>query len=220
MGKHKYAECFRCHQIRGVTHIDLTYGCRECKAKLTPEQKKELHDIRIAKNRAQREAAKDAQAAHVQLSATIEAAAEPGAPAGILRSLEPAGGFSGPITHKEMAQVAKQVTAAIDDRALVQRLVAEQDYVAAVDKAMAAHLAKIRRCECCFTVWHAPAPPYVETWDGKLFCVLCAFGVERCGACPVHNNVIYPEIAAATPRVNPKEYPPEVLGACNPALFD
>jgi hypothetical protein len=220
VGKHQYVTCFRCGKQTGATHTHPVYGCWKCRASLPPEKKKELHDALIARNRAQREAAKDAEAAHVQLSATIEAATEPGAPIGILRSLEPPGRFSGPVTHKEVSEVAEQVTAAIGDRALVQRLVAEQDYVAAVDKAMAAHSAKLRRCECCFTVWHAPAPPYVETWDGKLFCVLCAFGVERCGACPVHNNVIYPEIAATVPRVNPKEYPPEVLGACNPALFD
>lgn len=209
MGKHHYAKCFRCGEIAGASHISKAYGCRKCQAKLTKEERVVLHDALIAKNRAQREAEKDVVAFKAQ---RLERSAADAAPDDVFaqsRAQRRAQGPSEPELQKRDF-----------DRSLVQRLVAEQDYVAEVDKVMSKFSATVRRCACCLTPWHAPEPVYVETIDDKLLCHRCAYGVLRCGWCGIHNNVLYPEIAATTPRVHPRDFPVDVLAPFDAAAFE
>ena len=102
----------------------------------------------------------------------------------------------------------------------MKQLIAAADYARSVDNVMAAHRATIVRCACCEVCWHAGEPPFEETFDAKYLCRHCAYGVLRCGACPLHRNVIYPEIAAKVPRIHPRDYPPEVLVPFDASAFE
>lgn len=209
MGKHQYVTCFRCGVISGASHVDPTYGCRKCKAKLTPAQKRELHDALITANRTKRAAAKDVEAVKDRLQTRLD---RESAPDDVFLQIS--------AQRRAQAAPAANPVQLAENNALIEKLVAEQDYVKSVDKAMAAFSAHVQRCECCQVPWHAPAPRYVETFDCKLLCPHCAYAIVRCGACPLHNNVLYPEIAATIPRIHPRDYPPEVLAPFDAAAFD
>jgi hypothetical protein len=189
----EYGICPRCGEKRGVTQLSKAFGCLRCKEKLTPEQQEALHAALIEKNREQRAIDDGLQAAQEARQQINDARIETlGAPTG------------------ERAERQLRNADQMQAMATVHKLVAEADFIEKVDAAFAP-AAALPRCACCFTPWHEGQPKYAETFDGKLFCRLCLYGVERCGACPIHNNVIYPEIAATVPRTKPEEYPPEVL---------
>ncbi|MFZ2152138.1 MAG: hypothetical protein WAV09_03460 [Minisyncoccia bacterium] len=207
MGKHTYVICFRCGEGTGPTQMHPAYGCRRCRAKLTDDQKTELRAAMLAKNRAQREIEKTRKTAQ---QARVERRAMSSDPDSVLDEIDARKAARG--------QSDAQLATADAANTLVARVLAEQKFIAQVDKALAP-FGKIQRCSCCFTPWHAPAPVYEETWDGKLLCQLCAYGVIRCGACPIHNNVLYPEIAKTVPRIHPRDFPPAILAPFDPASF-
>ncbi len=208
MGKHHLVNCFRCGQPAGVTHISPAYGCRKCKDKLTPEQKQELHQALIARNREKRLAAKVAENAQDALQSQTDREAEPDSVFLQMSEQRRAQGPSGAELH-----------AVYNGRAIVAKIIANQNYLSAVDRAMADFSLKVQRCSCCFTPHHAPEAAYTETFDGKLLCRNCAYGVIRCGWCGIHNNTLYPEVAATTKRIHPREYPPEVIAPFDAAAF-
>lgn len=205
MGKHQLVTCHRCQQPTGVTRMHPTYGCRKCRESLSPDEKRKLHDELIAKNRDHRDRMKAQEEAQQAQGAQIEREAEPD-----------------DIFLRMKAQNRNQSlrnAAPGDAAAVIGAMVREQDFVRSVDKAMAAQAATVKRCSCCFTPWHAPEAEYEETFDGKFLCRNCAYGVTRCGWCGIHNNTIYPDIAAKVPKIHPRDYPDAVLAPFDRSAF-
>jgi len=295
MGKHQLAECPRCRHQVGITHLQAAYGCRRCKASLTPEQRQRLHDARIAHNRLLKAVEHDSQARRLELQerygkpdaldhefaelraqrgsqtpslADRQAAEEaffqsevvklekdftellravgqlpprptppvaPSPPAvrGRPRKVTPAQqqiseptartatapGASVPIPRESAPQKPPPDFIPLGGKSM-SKLIAAADYARSVDTVMAAHNALTIRCACCEVCWHVGEPPFEETFDAKYLCRHCAYGVLRCGACPLHRNVIYPEIAAKVPRIHPRDYPADVLAPFDASAFE
>ena len=95
---------------------------------------------------------------------------------------------------------------------LVPQLLFEIDVHDAMDAGVAAHEATVKRCACCvFEIQTSVHAPFVEAWDGKLFCRGCAFGVVKTGYCTLHENAVYPDVAGQHPHLSLLDYPDEFV---------
>ncbi len=235
MGKHQLTECPRCKRPCGVTQLSKAYGCRKCERALTPEEKITLHDALIERNRKVRGITSASRNSLEARQAQIDRMADPErgySSIGLQRAIQA-------FQPEKVQAVADFQIAQVDAEHNTQRgkahpspspprsttktmvqLIAEADYAKSIDVVMATHKSKLIQCACCECYWHEKEPPFEETFDMKYLCRHCAYGVLRCGACPLHNNVIYPEIAAKVPRVHPRDYPPAVLAPFDAATFE
>lgn len=95
-------------------------------------------------------------------------------------------------------EIAEQIAAFKEDREQINRV------SAAFERWNAAHPV----CACCMH-----SADLVEDANGKYWCALCAYSIERCGQCVAHGTVHYPEIAAAYPTLDLRAIPREILAS-------
>lgn len=99
---------------------------------------------------------------------------------------------------------------------MFSRVVAEMRTMDRMDAVVAAHEKRTKRCSCCFLMYDRSdtdptCKPFVEAWDGKLFCPACAFAVIPTGHCTLHRATHYEDVAALVPQLDELEYPDEFV---------
>jgi hypothetical protein len=97
-----------------------------------------------------------------------------------------------------------------------REVAAEKRFMDKIEASNAEWEKRIKRCACCVFVYDRSdtdptCKPFVEAWDGKLFCPVCAFAVIPTGHCTLHRETHYPDVAAVVPRLDELDYPDEFV---------
>lgn len=167
--------CHRCQQLESRTRYSRIWGCRQCKNALSEQERAEMRDAHYAKlgaalrNKHEEEDLQRRRAARSALQAEVAD------------------------TFDDAFAQARRLRASEAPSSLVQRgLAAEREllYARKVTTALQAE-PLLPRCACCFTPSTQGTDPFTETFDGKLWCRLCAHGVVACGFCTPHNSRHY-----------------------------
>lgn len=212
MAKHMMLPCHKCGKPESRTRISAVYGCRECKAAMSDLDKQRAmlaHNVEHGKRLARlaleqknaEERARRAAFAKELLEGTSEPSDDPLKQERAARALQ---------RHKsrEDAAMTPDRVAEIDARLL--EAASRHEAFARVASAMQAVVPPMKRCACC----DAPEPAgvvYEETFDGKVWCRMCAYGILRTGHCTPHNSTHYLDIAANTRSLSILQYPLDVL---------
>ena len=216
MAKHVMVECHRCGKPESRTRLSRVYGCRECKAAMSDlDRKKALFDFYNANGKHlaglafEREHAKRVAAAKPMQDAAAETVDDVFAEARAARRSNrpsfrvkppPSSIPQGEMTDAQVAETNKKILEAA----------ARHEAFARVASAMQAVVPPMKRCACC----DAPEPAgvvYEETFDAKVWCRMCAYGILRTGHCTPHNSTHYLDIAANTRSLSIEQYPLDVL---------
>ena len=184
MGKHTTVQCWKCGVTVARTSCSPTFGCKLCRpAKGSPEYVK-LENLGREK------------ASETATMYWDKRKASGGSPVRDPRPSSPSGspGFG--------------LSIAAGDEVMERLAVREK-----ITEGMNAVVLQFARprCSCCSFAQQAKTEAFTEVEDGRLFCVLCAYGVLRTGHCSPHNTTHFQDVADATPRIEASDYPVEVL---------